>query len=296
MPSRAYEIRKGHIPGPGGRLWYRVVGSGDAVPLLALHGGPGAGFDSLEPLEIFASDRRVAFYDQLGSGRSDKPDDPSLWRIDRYVEEVAAVRQALDLERIHLLGQRWGGMLAIEYMMSKPPGVVSLTLSSTTASSMQIAGETARLRTEMPQEVQDTLERYEAVGDFRNPEYENAMLEFYKRHVCRTDPWPDSQVKSFGNLTVDHGPYDTMTGANEFNVTGNLKDWDRIDRLGEINVATLVTFGRYGLGPDSAQTLHTGIPGSQIHMFEQSSHMAHLEETESYLAVLKDFLERAESQ
>ncbi len=296
MSSGVFEAREGIVPVTGGHVRFRVVGSGGGVPLLALHGGPGAGFDSLDPLESFAGDRSVVFYDQLGSGASDKPNDDSLWRIDRYVEEVIAVRQALDLDRIHLLGQRWGGMLAIEYMLSGPPGVVSLTLSSTTASSMQISREAWRLRSEMPQEVQDTLAGYEAAGDFQHPEYRSAMLKFYERHVCRILPWPDSQDRSFGNLAVDHGPYETMTGVNEFHVTGNLRDWDRIDRLGEIEVPTLVTFGRYGLGPESAETLHKGIPNAELHKFELSSHMAHLEEREAYLDVLKGFLERVESR
>src|SRR3954452_8683792 len=181
---------EGYIPVEGGRVWYRDIGTG-GIPLLTLHGGPGAGHDYLESLEALADERRVVFYDQLGCGRSDQPDDTSLWRIDRFVREVDQVRAALGLERIHLLGQSWGGWLAIEYMLGGPRGIVSLTLASTSASTAEFVHEAARLKAELPPAVRDTLHRYEAAGDLHHPEYEAAAMEFYRRHVCRLDPWPD---------------------------------------------------------------------------------------------------------
>lgn len=282
---------EGRVLVPGGEVWFKIIGSGDAIPLLTLHGGPGAGHDYLEPLEALASDRPVVFFDQLGCGKSDKPDDLSLWRIERFVEEVTAVRKALGLERVHLLGHSWGGWLAIEYMMDRPPGIVSLILASTSASLRQVDEETAHLKATLPQEVLDTLNRYEAVGDYHNPEYETAMMEFYKRFVCRRDPWPEPLLRSLNNMTSNPVPYETIQGPNEFTITGNLKDWDRTGRLGEIAVPTLVTCGRYDeLGPACAETLHRGIPNSEIHVFEQSAHTAHLEETERYLGVVREFL------
>ena len=282
---------EGYVAVPGGKVWYKIVGYGDDVPLLTLHGGPSAGHDYLEPLEALASDRPVVFFDQLGCGKSDKPDDASLWRIDRFVEEVTAVRKGLQLERVHLLGHSWGGWLAIEYMMGKPSGIVSLILASTSASLRQVAEETACLKATLPQEVLNTLNRYEAVGDYHNPEYEKVMMEFYKRFLCRLDPWPESLMRSLNNLTSNPVPYETIQGPNEFTITGNLKDWDRTGRLGEIAVPTLITCGRYDeLGPACAETLHRGIPNSELHIFEQSAHTAHLEETERYLQVVRGFL------
>ena len=161
----------------------------------------------------------------------------------------------------------------------------------------QVAEETARLKATLPQEVLHTLQRYEAVGDYHNPEYENMMMEFYKRFVCRLDPWPESLMRSLNNITSNPAPYETMQGPNEFTITGNLKDWDRTDRLGEIAVPTLITCGRYDeLGPACAETIHRGIPHSEIHIFEQSAHMAHLEETERYLQVVRGFLGRVEGK
>jgi len=285
--------REGRIAVDGYSVWYRVVGDG-GIPLLTLHGGPGAGHDYLEPLEGLADERRVIFYDQLGCGRSDQPDDVSLWRLERFVREVDTVRAALGLERIHLLGQSWGGWLAIEYMLSHPSGVVSLVLSSTSASTREFVEVAERLKDALPAEVRDTLRRYEASGDWSNPEYEAATRVFYTRHVCRLDPWPEPLQRTARNL--DGNPvYLTMNGPNEFIITGSLKDWDRTARLGEITVPTLITVGRYDeIGPDCARALQRGIPGSELRLFEHSSHTAHLEETEAYLASVRDFLRRVE--
>ncbi len=120
---------EGFIEVPGGRVWYRAVGDQtDATPLLCLHGGPGFTHYYLEPLETLAEHRRVIFYDQLGCGRSDRPDDVTLWTVDRFVEELAQVHTTLQLERLHLFGSSWGGMLAMQYVLDRQPDLQSLTL------------------------------------------------------------------------------------------------------------------------------------------------------------------------
>lgn len=279
----------------GYQIWYRRVGNG-GIPLLILHGGPGAGHDYLEPLGELATDRPVIFYDQLGCGKSDQPDDRSLWQMERFVAEVDTVRQALGLEQIHLLGQSWGGWLAIEYMLTGPTGVVSLILASTSASIPQFVAETKRLKSELPPEVYETMQRYEATGEYHHPEYEDATLEFYRRHLCRLAEWPEPLLRSAANVT-DNPVYETMNGPNEFMVIGNLKDWDRTDRLSQISAPTLITVGRYDeLTPTCAETLHQGIPNSQVVIFEESAHAAHLEETEKYLHVVAEFLAEIEGQ
>ena len=287
--------REGYADVPGGRVWYKVVGSGGGVPLLTLHGGPGAGHDYLESLEALSSDRPVIFFDQLGCGKSDQPEDVSLWRIERYVDEVKALREALSLDRIHLFGQSWGGWLAIEYMLGNPSGIGSLILASTSASIPQTAAEAERLRATLPESVLETLRRYEAVGDYHNPEYEAAMMPYYTRYFCRLDPFPEPIMRSMNNLAGNPVPYETIQGPNEFTFIGNLRDWNRIERLGEIDVPTLITCGRFDLvGPPCADTLHRGLPNSEIQIFEDSAHMAHLEETDRYLQVMRDFLARIE--
>jgi proline-specific peptidase len=287
------DAQEGTINVDGYRVWYRCVGRG-GIPLLTLHGGPGAGHDYLQPLAALATNRMVVFYDQLGCGKSEQPDDRSLWRMERFVAEVGTVRHALGLEQIHLLGNSWGGWLAIEYMLTDPPGVVSLILASTSASIAQFVTEAATLKAALPPDIAQILQRYEAAGDLQHPEYEAAVLEFYKRHLCRLDPWPEPMLRSGRNID-GNAVYATMNGPNEFTVTGNLKDWDRTERLGEITVPTLITVGRYDeVTPACAETMHQRIPHAQLCVFERSSHTAHLEETEAYLQVVSEFLRQVE--
>ena len=288
-------MKEGMIDVEGGRVWFRRVGGGSGIPLLVLHGGPGAGWDYLETLDGLAADREVIFYDQLGTGRSDKPDDTSLWTIERFVREVETVRTALGLERVHLLGQSWGGWLAIEYVITKQPaGLAGLVLANTSASIREFVDGTKALIAELPNEVRETMARYEATGDYHHPEYEEAIGVFYQRHLCRLDPWPDCILRTSENLEGNQ-VYETMNGPNEFTVVGRLRDWDRTDQLGEIRVPTLIVVGRYDeLVPACSETLHRGIPGSELHIFEQSSHTPHLEEEAAYMEVVGSFLRRVE--
>jgi len=288
-------MKEGMIDVEGGRVWFRRVGGGSGIPLLVLHGGPGAGWDYLETLDGLAADREVIFYDQLGTGRSDKPDDPSLWTIERFVREVETVRTALGLDRVHLLGQSWGGWLAIEYVITKQPaGLAGLVLANTSASTREFVDGTKALRAELPKEVRDTMARYEGAGDYHNPEYEEAVGVFYQRHLCRLADWPDCIIRTVDNLEGNQ-VYETMNGPNEFTVVGRLRDWDRTDQLGEIRVPTLIVVGRHDeIVPACSETLHRGIPGSELHIFEQSSHTPHLEEEAAYMEVVGSFLRRVE--
>ncbi len=288
---------EGWIDFRGYRVWYAVVGdlhTPGKLPLLCLHGGPGACHDYLESFaRLAAVGRAVVFYDQLGCGNSDQPDQPALWTVPLFVEEVGVVRQALALDRMHLLGQSWGGMLAMEYLLTQPQGVASATLASAPASMIQWVAEANRLRKELPADVQATILRHEADGTTDSPEYQEAMLVFYGRYVCRLDPWPEPLVRSFTKLERNPQVYRTMIGPSEFHVLGTLKDWDIIDRLAEIEVPTLVTSGRYDEAtPAIAETVHRGIRGSEWVLFENSAHMAHLEEPERYMAALEEFLSR----
>jgi len=188
------KVEEGRIQLKNGyRIWYRRVGCGDAIPLLTLHGGPGSGHDYLEPLEKLAGDRPVILYDQLGCGMSDRPNDCSLWRMERFLAELDEVREAMGLHQVHLFGQSWGGMLAIEYMLSQPLGVSSLILADSCASMPQLQQELKRLKSELPEGTIATLDRFEATGDFHNPEYRAAVIEFYKQHVCRLSDYRESK-------------------------------------------------------------------------------------------------------
>ena len=294
-----FPVQEGTIPFRGYHTWYRIVGE-DApgrLPLLCLHGGPGAPHDYLEPLEgLAATGRRVIFYYQLGCGNSDHVHDPALWSVDLFVEELGVVRDALGLTALHILGQSWGGMLAMQYALTQPRGVASLVIADSPASMTQWVAEANRLREALPPEVQATLLKHEAQGTTSDPAYEEAMMVFYRRHVCRLDPMPDCVQRTFAKLAETPEVYNTMNGPSEFHVIGVIKDWDIVARLGEIRVPSLILSGRYDEAtPLIAETVHRGIPGSQWVLFEESSHMPHVEETERCLAVVSGFLRRVEA-
>jgi proline-specific peptidase len=300
MTATTRPVNEGTIPYKGFETWYRIVGEGEEpgkFPLLCLHGGPGAAHDYLESLDAMAgTGRRVIYYDQIGCSRSSLPvSKPEMWTVELYVEEVDAVRQALGLDRTHLLGQSWGGMLAMEYALTQPKGLGSLTVSSSPASMIQWVDEANRLREDLPPEVQQTLLRHEAAGTVDSLEYQEAMQVFYDRHVCRVVPNPEYVQRSFASIAANPEVYHTMNGPSEFNVVGTLKEWDIIPRLGEIRVPTLVTSGRFDEAtPLIAETVRNGIPGAEWVIFEESSHMAHVEEPERYMQVLDAFLTSVE--
>lgn len=287
--------QEGFIPVIGGRVWYRIAGSNDAIPLLTVHGGPGAPHDYLEPLAGLADERPVIFYDQLGCGKSDRPDDVSLWRTERFVEELGEVRRALGLEKVHLLGQSWGTMLAVDYMLTQPSGVESLILASPCLDLRRFSLDSHRLLTALPIEVQAIVHQHEAAGTTDSEEYQQAAGEFYARHLCRISPLPEPMQRSMAGM--GHAVYATMWGSSEFSCTGLLRDFDRTDRLHEITVPTLFTCGRYDeCTPEATLWFHEHMPNSEMVVFEESSHSAQLEETDAYLQAIRAFLRRVENR
>jgi proline-specific peptidase len=290
---------EGTVPFRGYRTWYQVVGdlpaSDGKLPLLVLHGGPGFPHDYLEDLAGLAdAGRPVIFYDQLGCGRSDHPDDPALWVMDTFVDELATVRRALGLGRIHLLGHSWGGLLALEYALTRPPGIAGLVLASTCSSVPAMAMQTRALKQSLPTEVQEVIDRHEAEGTTDAEEYVEATMAFYSQWVCRLDfPWPEHVMRSFENMAED--VYGTMQGP-EWNVTGTLKDWDVTARLSELDLPVLVTSGRYDeMTPALVRPLVEGIPGARWATFDDSAHLAMVEEPERYREVVETFLSQVEA-
>jgi proline-specific peptidase len=288
---------EGSIDVTGGSVWFRRQGGGDRTPLLILHGGPGAASYYVEPLaERMSAHRPTIVYDQLGCGRSDKPDNPSLWTIDRSVEEVDQVRRALGLERCHLLGQSWGGWLSIDYMCREPQGIAGLVLASTSASIPQFVAEAGRLIEALPEPARTTLIELGARGEYDRPEYGEAVQEFYRRHLCRLDPWPEAMRKSAEELDGNQ-VYLTMNGPTEFDVIGSLRTWDRTADLERISAPTLMTCGRFDeITPACSETLRDGIAGARMVVFEQSAHCAHLEEAELYASTVEAFLTEVDAR
>jgi len=281
--------QSGFIEVNGFKLFYRAFGTGSNI-LLCLHGGPGAPHDYLLPLAKLADDKiRVVFYDQLGVGRSEKPKDTSLFSIEYGAEEVEGVRKTLNLGKINLLGSSYGGALALQYALKYQLNIKKLIIASGLASFPETAAEMARLKTLLPKDVQETFAKYEAKWAFLHPEYLKAVEVYYHNFVCRLPDWPEEVTRTLNELSVP--VYFTMNGPNEFTIIGTLKDWDITARLQEIRVPTLVTVGRYDeVTSKVAETIHKGITGSKLIVFENSAHLTMWDEQESYLKKVREFI------
>ena len=284
MSEKLIELASGH------HIWTKMIDGGPGFPILIVHGGPGAGHDYLESYEVLSKDRPVIFYDQLGCGRSDHPDNLSLWTIERFADEVAEVRAALGLSQCHILGSSWGGFVTIEYLVRRPPGIRSATLASTSASIQQITSCFPEMFRTLSDEDQSALATHIAAGTFSHPAFQLATMHFYQKYLCRIDPFPDCILRTAANS--DRSPTVVpMTGPTEFNFLSNLRYWTRVPDLGRINVPTLVTCGRYDyLAAPNSETLATGIAGAKFVMFENSSHCSHLEEPEANMPCVSGFL------
>jgi len=287
--------REGWIEWSGHRTWYRVVGTpGSGLdPLLCLHGGPGSTHHYFAPLERLAeSGRAVVVYDQLGCGGSDRPA-AIEWSLQVFLDELAALREQLELDRVHLLGTSWGGMLALEHALSGYGGLTSLVLSSTLANAAEWETEVKRLRDELPPEVLGILEQHERAGAYDSPEYRRAEAVFDARHFYRGAARPPELERMLPER--GHESYRAMWGSNEWTLTGALRGWDVRPRLHELELPALVLRGRYDLSTEAiAATLAHGLPDAREVVFEHSSHTPVLEETERYLDVVRSFLREVE--
>lgn len=286
--------RSGFVNVPGGRVWYQIVGNGPGTPLLLLHGGPGVPSYYLKPLAALGNDRPVIFYDQLGCGRSEQPKDSTLWTRERFVAELAAVREQLGLKDVDILGHSWGTMLAVDYMLTKPAGVHALVLSSPALSIPMWEHDADSLKRLMPDSTQEKIRRHEQDGTFDSPEYQSAMNEFYGRFVARKTPMSADAESSFAGLAMP--VYGYMEGPSEFTITGTLKGYDATPRLHELGVPTLVTAGEFDEAvPTTAAYFASLIPGAKFARISNSGHLTMHDNPDEYLAEVRAFLKSADT-
>jgi L-proline amide hydrolase len=294
-----YDIVEGHAPFRDFETWYRVcgdLGSG-MTPLVVAHGGPGCTHDYVDAFrDIAETGRAVIHYDQIGNGRSthlrDKPAD--FWTPALFLDELDSLLKHLGIaDNYALLGQSWGGMLGSEHAVTTPPGLRALIIANSPASMGLWRQAAARLRNELPAEVQATLLAHEAAGTIASDDYKAASQVFYSRHVCRLDPWPDEVRRTFDAMDADPTVYHAMNGPTEFHVIGSLKDWSVIDRLHAIDVPVLLISGRHDeAAPEAVQPFADRIADVEWVVFEHSSHMPHVEERAACMGVVTDFLKR----
>jgi proline iminopeptidase len=275
-------------------VWVKQVGTG-GIPVLTLHGGPGFPHYYFECFEDFLPRDKIRFwyYDQLGCGFSDKPDDPTLWTVERFREEVEQVRSALELDRFVLYGQSWGGMLAIEYALAYPQFLSGLVSSNMTASIPSYVKYVNELRAAMPPDIDSALKVFEDRGDLLAPEYQQLLMDhLYSKHICRLDPWPEPAMRSMLNLNTQ--VYNTMQGPSEFTVFGNFKNWDRWTDLHRMSMPTLLMVGRHDtMSVADIQRMGTLIPDSEVVVCENGSHWSMYDDQEAYFRALVPFLLKA---
>ena len=264
------------IPVMGGKykVWTKRMGSGP-LKVLLLHGGPGFTHQYLEAMESFLPEAGIEmyYYDQLGCGNSDRPDDVSLWEIPRFVEEVEEVRQAGWVWRTFVLyGQSWGGMLSIEYSLRYQHHLRGLVISNMTAGITAYLRRLGEIVLQLPEQTQERLKALEAAEDYDSPEYQSIMMdELYPMAICRCKPWPEPVVRSFrdANLQV----YNTMQGKSEFVVTGCFKTWERWDNLHEIKVKTLTIGAAHDtMDPKDLEKMATLMPNATSAICPNGSH------------------------
>ena len=276
--------------------WYRVTGDleGGQVPLVVLHGGPGAAHNYLLEIAGLASTGRpVIHYDQLGCGNSTHLRDrgAEFWTVELFLEELTNLLDKLDVGPHHLLGQSWGGMLGAEYAVTRPSGLQSLVISNSPASMDLWVTEANRLRQDLPSDVRNALDYHEANGTTDDPAYLAATQVFYDRHVCRVVPNPPEVVATMTQLNEDPTVYHTMNGPNEFYCIGTLRTWSIIERLGSIVAPTLLISGRHDEAtPVTVQPFYDRIADVRWTVFEESSHMPFVEEPDRYRDVVGAFL------
>jgi L-proline amide hydrolase len=281
-----------------GNTWYRVVGDlkSSKTPVMVLHGGPGAGHNYCEPIaEVLAQTGRAAvLYDQIGCGNSTHlPDKPKeFWTPELFMEELVLLTQHLGISnKYNIVGQSWGGMLGMQFAITKPKGLNALVVADSPASMEVWVSEANKLRKELPPEVEATLLKHEAAETTEDPEYVAAVDVFYSRHLCRI-PQPPYVVASFEQLAADPTVYHTMNGPSEFHVIGSLKNWDIRPQLKEITAPILLVSGQYDEAtPAMVKEIHGLIPGSKWELFAESSHMPHVEEPAKFKRVVSDFLD-----
>jgi L-proline amide hydrolase len=294
------ETREGSAPFGAYQTWYRITGSLESprLPLVVAHGGPGCTHDYVDSFkEIGAIDgRAVIHYDQLGNGRSTHlpHEGPEFWTVDLFLRELDNLLDHLGIrDRYALLGQSWGGMLGSEHAVRKPAGLKALVIANSPANMRTWVAEANRLRRDLPADIQGALDRHEKAGTIADPEYLAASRAFYDRHVCRVTPWPAEVARTFAAMDEDNTVYINMNGPTEFHVIGTLKDWTIEGRLDQIDAPTLLISGRHDEAtPLVVKPYLDGIAGCEWIVFENSSHMPHVEEKDLCLATVSTFLTR----
>lgn len=276
------------------KVWTKKFGDNPRIKILLLHGGPAMTHEYMECFESFFPKEGFEMYeyDQLGSYYSDQPDNDSLWTTPRFVEEVEQVRRALGLNKdnFYLLGNSWGGILAMEYALKYQDNLKGLIISNMMPSIPDYEKYNTELRSQMRKSLVDSLNAFEAKGDFKNPVYVDLVTrEYYNKHICRLPEWPEPVNRTFKHLN-EH-IYVLMQGPSEFKVGGRLITWDRKASLPNIKVPTLAIGAKYDtMDPKAMEQLSKAVQKGRYLFCPDGSHLSFWDDQKTYFPNVIQFI------
>ena len=281
-------------------VWTKRFGNNPKIKVLLLHGGPAAGHEYMEAFESFFPKEGFEFYeyDQLGSSYSDQPKDSSLWTIDHFVDEVEQVRKALNLDKnnFYLLGHSWGGILATEYALKYQTNLRGLIISNMMSSCPDYGKYSEVLAKDIDPKVVAEIKQLEAEKQYDNPRYEELLIpNFYVKHICRLQPWPEPVVRSFRHLNKEI--YTMMQGPSEFGISGRLANWDRKADLPKITVPTLTIGGKYDtMDPEHMKWMSTQVKNGSYLYCPNGSHMSMYDDQQTYMKGVIDWIKKVSGE
>ena len=277
----------------GGRIWYKVSGSGSATPAILLHGGPGFASFYMKSMEALSADRPVVRYDQLGAGHADGLTDTAKMNIAHFVAELDSLRAKLGYDKFHVIGHSWGTILGLEYYRAHPEHVASLTLMSAALDIPAWEKNAKALVKTLPDSMQKTIAKSEAAGDFKNPAYEAALMEFYGKYVWRTPVQADLD-STFAK--VNERLYNYMQGPSEFTIVGTLKTYNSTPYLKDVKVPTLFTVGEFDEANPATIKAHAGMtPGAKYAVIPKAAHVVQWDNPEETNRVIRSFLQSVDT-
>ena len=277
----------------GGRIWYRVVGSGGATPAILLHGGPGFSSFYMKSMEALSADRPVVRYDQLGSGKSDRWSDTSNFTIPHFVAELDSLRSHLGYDKVDLIGHSWGTILGLEYYRAHPEHVASLTLMSPAIDIPTWERNAKRLIATLSDSAQKAIKTREAENNLTAPDYQAATEEFYGKYVWRRPVQADLDSTM---STVNEGIYNYMQGPSEFTITGTLKPYNATPFLKKVQVPVLFTVGEFDeADPATVKKQAQMTPGAKYAVIPGAAHIVQWDNPDETNRVVRAFLASVDS-
>ena len=284
---------EGFVEVEGGRIWYGIMGEGSTTPLLCLHGGPGGTSSSYYNLSEIAEDRPIIMFDQLGTGKSDHHQDTTFLKVEKFVEQVKAIKSELNLNEFYLVGSSWGSALALEYYLAYPEGINAIIFSSPYFSTPIWTADADILIAALPDSIQQTIRKAEADSVFDTKAYAEANTVFARKHGKRKESikHPYDTVKSKRNTFI----YNYMWGPSEFTATGTLRTYDNHLKLKKVKIPTLFTTGEFDEArPETVNRFSQMVPKSKFIVIPEAGHSTLNDNREAVIAAIEEFLQSQE--